>query len=111
MNQEKAIKIFKALGEETRFLIVKELLNKELCACEIPLKINRTQSNTSMHLSKLHDLGIVESRREGKSIIYSVKDKDVIKIMSLIENKNICVIDQKPKKRKKRDNKNIGNRM
>ena len=83
MKQEKAIKIFKALGEETRFLIIKQLLKNELCACEIPLKIDRTQSNTSMHLSKLQDLGLINSTRNGKSIIYSVVDEDVRTIMRL----------------------------
>ena len=85
MNQEKAIKVFKALGEETRFLIIKQLLKNELCACEIPLKIDRTQSNTSMHLAKLQSLGLIKSTRNGKSIVYSISDDDVRKIMGLIK--------------------------
>jgi len=85
MNSTESIKLFKALGEETRFLIVKELLQKELCACEIPSLIGRTQSNTSMHLTKLQDLGLINSRRNGKSIIYSVDNADVIKVMRLIK--------------------------
>ena len=85
MEESTAIKIFKALGEETRFLIIKSLLKKELCACKIPPLIRRTQSNTSMHLRKLQDLGLIKSRREGKSIIYSIDDKDINKIMRLIK--------------------------
>ncbi len=84
MKQKKSMKIFKALGEETRFLIVKELLKNELRACEIPGKINRTQSNTSMHLAKLQDWGLIKSVRKGKSIIYSIGDNDLRKIMELI---------------------------
>ena len=45
--------LFKALGEETKHTILKILLDGELCACKIPAQINRTQSNTSMHLAKL----------------------------------------------------------
>ena len=85
MNQEKAIKLFKAIGEETRFLIVKELSKKELCACEFPFIIGRTQSNTSMHLSKLLNLGLVESRKNGKQVIYSLVDKDIKKVLSLVK--------------------------
>lgn len=85
MNRLKAIKLFKLLGEETRFLIIESLLDKELCACEIPKLIGRTQSNTSMHLAKLQDLGLIKSRKEGKRIIYSIDDKDVIKLMGLIK--------------------------
>ena len=69
--------LFKALGEETKQLILQELLKKELCACEIPSLIKRTQSNTSMHLAKLSAWGIIAHRREGKKILYSLKDKRV----------------------------------
>ena len=81
----KAIKVFKALGEETRFLIVRALLKKELCACEIPAIIGRTQSNTSMHLSKLQNLGLIKSRRDGKSRLYSIDDNDIKTIMRLVK--------------------------
>jgi len=85
MKHDKVIKIFKMLGEETRFLIIIELLKKELCACEIPLLIKRTQSNTSMHLTKLQDLGLIKSRKEGKKVLYSIKDNDLKNIMELIK--------------------------
>lgn len=85
MERNKAIKLFKALGEETRFLIVESLMGKEKCACEIPKIIGRTQSNTSMHLAKLLDLGLIKSRRDGKSVFYSVDDEDVKKTMELIK--------------------------
>jgi len=76
--------IFKALGELTRLRIIKSLLNGERCACEIPSLIGRTQSNTSMHLSKLVMWGILQSRKDGKKIFYSIKDKRVIKILNTI---------------------------
>jgi ArsR family transcriptional regulator len=85
MNKNKSIIIFKALSEETRFLIIEALLKKESCACEIPKIIKRTQSNTSMHLSKLQDLNLIKSRKDGKMVLYSVVDKDLMKIMELIK--------------------------
>ena len=42
--------LFMALGQRTKFLILQALLNGELCACELPFLIKKTQSNTSMHL-------------------------------------------------------------
>lgn len=77
-------KLFKALGEETRFNIIEVLLQGEICACEIPQLIGKTQSNTSMHLSKLLELDVVESKREGKKIIYSIKDKRVYEIFKIL---------------------------
>lgn len=86
------ILLFKALGEETKYKILELLLkgehctyaNGEYCACEIPSLINRTQPNTSMHLAKLQEWGILESRRDGKRMIYSVKDKRVYDVFKLI---------------------------
>ncbi len=77
--------IFKALGEETRYKIIKALLKGEKCACEIPKLIGRTQSNTSMHLSKMLDWGILNSRKEGKRILYSIKNDNVRNIFKLLE--------------------------
>ena len=77
--------LFKAMGEETTCLILKSLLNGEVCACEIPSKINRTQSNTSMHLAKLLDWDLIQSRRNGKMIIYTIKDNRIHKAFKLMK--------------------------
>lgn len=81
-------KLFKALGEETRFNIIEVLLQGEICACEIPKLIGKTQSNTSMHLSKLLELDVVEFKRDGKKIIYSIKDKRVYDIFKILNKSN-----------------------
>jgi ArsR family transcriptional regulator, lead/cadmium/zinc/bismuth-responsive transcriptional repressor len=83
----KSIKIFKALSTKTRFLIVRLLLTKEMCACKIPNLIKSTQSNTSMQLARLVEDGILKKRRDGKKILYSIKDKEVIKILRIVKNK------------------------
>lgn len=82
------LEILKCLGEETKFKIIKLLLNGELCACEIPKLIQRTQSNTSMHLKKLIEKNILQSRREGKSIIYSIQDNRVIDVFKALGYKD-----------------------
>ena len=79
--------LFKALGEETKFRILKILLNGEYCACEIPSLVKRTQSNTSMHLSKLQKWGLIRSRRDGKMIIYRIKDEKIYRIFKLLWHK------------------------
>jgi ArsR family transcriptional regulator, lead/cadmium/zinc/bismuth-responsive transcriptional repressor len=85
MLDSKKIELLKTLGQETRFNIVKNLLDKELCACKIPSLINKTQSNTSMHLLKLVELNILKSRRDGKKIMYSIKNKNVYKIFNALK--------------------------
>lgn len=78
------LKLLKALGEETRYKIVEVLLNGETCACEIPSLIKRTQPNTSMQLAKLKEMGILKSRREGKKIIYSIRNLQVCDIFKAL---------------------------
>ncbi len=77
MTIETNLRLLKALSEESRYKIVEVLLNGEKCACELPEIIGRTQSNTSMHLTKLTDMGILQSRRDGKNVIYSIKNPEM----------------------------------
>ena len=78
---KEAQKIFKALADPTRLNIIYLLLSGEKCVCEIFPYLKRTQSTTSIQLKKLEDLGLIESRRDGKRIFYSIKDRKICKIM------------------------------
>ena len=80
LNDNEAIRL--AVTGKTN--IVEVLLKGEKCACEIPNLVERTQSNTSMHLAKLQDWGIIQSRRDGKKILYSIKDKRVCDILNIL---------------------------
>jgi DNA-binding transcriptional ArsR family regulator len=95
---EENIQLFKALSEDTRYRIIKALLEAEceyiegkyghsgeLCACEIPEIIGKTQSNTSMHLAKLQDWGIVKVRKEGNMRLYSIKNEKIRKILEVLK--------------------------
>jgi ArsR family transcriptional regulator, lead/cadmium/zinc/bismuth-responsive transcriptional repressor len=98
MINEENIQLFKALSEDTRYRIIEALLeaecerkeNKyghkgELCACEIPKIIDKTQSNTSMHLAKLQDWGIIKVRKEGKMRLYSIENEKIRKILKVLD--------------------------
>src|SRR3989344_3245117 len=84
MRHKSSLLLFKALGEETKFRIIRILLDGEYCACEIPSLIKRAQSNTSMHLAKLQKWRIIRSRRDGKMVIYSIKDKRTFDIFRML---------------------------
>ena len=71
MVMKKETSIFKALSDETRLRIMKLLLKKELCVCEIEAALNIPQSKVSRHLTVLRSVGLVEGRREGTWIFYS----------------------------------------
>ncbi|MDH5364665.1 MAG: metalloregulator ArsR/SmtB family transcription factor, partial [Dehalococcoidia bacterium] len=66
------VKVFRALSDETRIRILKALLERECCVCEIMQALDITQSRASRNLGILEGAGFVKSRREGLWIVYSI---------------------------------------
>jgi ArsR family transcriptional regulator len=62
----------KALSDETRVKIFDMLANGELCACKILEEFNITQSTLSYHMKTLCESGLVNSRRDGVWMRYSI---------------------------------------
>ena len=65
-------RIFKAFSDPKRLKIIDMLSNGELCACKILEEFNITQPTLSHDMKILSDLGIVNGRKEGKWIHYSL---------------------------------------
>ena len=66
------IHIFKALSDETRLKIVDMLSCGELCACKILEAFHFTQPTLSYHMKLLTVSGLVNGRREGAWMHYSL---------------------------------------
>jgi len=64
-------------GDTTRVRILFELLDKELCVSEIAEKLSMTSSAISHQLRILKQGRLVKSRRDGKTIYYSIADSHV----------------------------------
>lgn len=74
MNDEMEVKIYKALGEQTRLQIIKILSGEKHMACmdmTDKLKIN-SNSTLTHHLKILIDAGLISVRKEGTYRYYSV---------------------------------------
>lgn len=69
------IKLFKALSDETRVRILKVLLERECCVCEIMQALDISQTRASRNLRVLEDAGFIKSRRDGPWIIYSINEQ------------------------------------
>lgn len=65
-------KVFKALGDRNRARILKMLEDHELCVCQIEAVLGLKQSTVSKHLSVLKRAGLVEARRNGTWVFYSL---------------------------------------
>jgi len=69
------VKAFRVLSDETRIRILKVLLERECCVCEIMQALDISQSRASRNLGILEDAGFIKSRREGLWIIYSTDEQ------------------------------------
>lgn len=74
--------LFKVFGDSTRIKILFVLFESELCVCDLSEKLSMTQSAVSHQLKVLKQNKLVKSRRDGKSIIYSLADEHVVSIIS-----------------------------
>jgi ArsR family transcriptional regulator len=66
------IKVMKALSDPNRVKIIKLLQEKEMCVCEIQGALDISQPNASKHLKLLEESGLVESRKDGLWVNYSL---------------------------------------
>jgi ArsR family transcriptional regulator len=68
-------KLFKALSDETRIRILKVLLERECCVCEVMQALDISQPRASRNLGILEDAGFIRSRRNGLWIVYSIDEQ------------------------------------
>lgn len=73
--------LFKVFGDSTRIRILFVLFESEVCVCDLAEALNMTQSAISHQLKILKQSRLVKSRREGKSVYYSLADNHVRKII------------------------------
>ena len=69
--------LFKVFGDSTRIRILFVLFEAEVCVCDLAKALNMTQSAISHQLRILKQNKLVKSRRDGKSIFYSLADEHV----------------------------------
>ena len=66
--------VFKALGDPTRLRIVQMLARHgEVCVCKIVDELEMNQPAISHHMAKLKHAGLLNSRKQGQWIHYSLK--------------------------------------
>ena len=74
--------LFKVFGDSTRVRILYALWESEMCVCAIAEFLGMTQSAISHQLRILKQNKLVKSRREGKSVFYSLADEHVRRIIA-----------------------------
>ena len=74
--------LFKVFGDSTRIRILYVLFEAEVCVCDLAEALGMTQSAISHQLRILKQARLVKSRREGKSVFYSLADDHVRTIIA-----------------------------
>ena len=82
--REDARKI-KALADENRLAIMMSLQQNEKCACYLLEELNISQSTLSHHMKLLCDSGLVDYRKEGKWMHYSLSQDGVKAFREMID--------------------------
>ena len=72
---KKKSRFFKALSDEKRLRIVKLLMVREMCVCELMVCLDMTQPNLSHHIQLLENVGIIKRTKKGKWVYCSLANK------------------------------------
>jgi DNA-binding transcriptional ArsR family regulator len=79
-----AVAALKVLANPERLLLLCQLSQGEMCVSELEEALEIRQPTLSQQLGVLRNEEVVSTRREGKNIFYSVADKRLLEILSLL---------------------------
>jgi ArsR family transcriptional regulator, arsenate/arsenite/antimonite-responsive transcriptional repressor len=79
------VRLFKALADETRLTILKQLRDEEeVCACDLVACCDVAQPTVSHHLKVLREAGLVLSDKRGLWVYYRLDPTGVERLRALI---------------------------
>ena len=94
---EQFARLGKALGSEVRLELIELLIQCPTAVEDLATKVKLPIANVSQHLQVLKQVGLVKTAREGKSIIYTVGDRDVVELFLKLQGvakRHIDEVDQ-----------------
>ena len=102
-EEKKIVALFKAMADENRVRILKLLHSGEKCACILLEDLQIAQPTLSHHMKILCDVELVQGRKVGKWMYYSICDvgaefaRDSLKMLTTVntqledvETKSCC---------------------
>jgi ArsR family transcriptional regulator len=96
------VKFFAALADENRLRLLRLMQDGEVCVCHLQDALQTNQPKVSRHLAYLRKSGVVETRREGKWMYYSLKKLDQGRTAILKEALRLSKIQRQAKHDKTR---------
>ncbi len=89
--------IAKAIAHPLRIAIIDFLKDGEQCVCDIAEQVGSERSNVSRHLSVMVNAGVLEYRKEGLKVIYSLRCTCIVDFFSCVTS----VLKQQAKENEK----------
>lgn len=89
-NLNEACNLMKVLSNPERMLLLCKLSKEEKNVSELEVELNIKQPTLSQQLTVLRNEKLVETRRDGKSIYYKLKDDKALAVMNTIYNQ-FCI--------------------
>jgi DNA-binding transcriptional ArsR family regulator len=85
-NARNASEFLKALAHESRLIILCSLVDGERSVSELERLLGLKQSAVSQQLARLRADGLVEARRNGKNIYYSLGRSEVRELIGALHS-------------------------
>lgn len=79
-----AVGVLKLLANPERLLLLCQLSQGEMCVSDLEQALDIHQPTLSQQLGVLRNEGVVQTRREGKNIFYSVADPAMLEILAVL---------------------------
>jgi ArsR family transcriptional regulator len=73
------------IAHPSRLMIICMLLKREMFVHELIEKLGTSKGNISQHLRVLADRGLIQKRRDGNRIFYSIKDPNLADLIGRIK--------------------------
>lgn len=87
---QRIARVLKGIGHEVRLRIIELLHEQEgRSVQDLQDALGVEQSVLSHHLSKMRDMGLLQSEREGRKILYKLKDPELARIIECMEKCDI----------------------
>lgn len=83
-NVKKATRLLKLMASEHRLMILCRLYDGEASVSDLAAYLDQSVSTTSQHLAKMRGEELVDTRRDGQTIYYSLADTGAKRVIDAL---------------------------
>ena len=84
-SRRRRAQILKAMGHPSRLLVLEALADGEKCVGELQMIVGSDFSTVSRHLAVLKNAGIIQDRKQGAQVFYSLRAPCVLDFLTCID--------------------------